>query len=479
MRKKTTIVLAKLEKSPEKLERKLESTENVYYNYTNLLPIRRKMTIKPNQTNEVPTMTYKSQSLPKILRFNDQKFQNNKKSDQIFLEEEAIKSFLLKVKTAHELTCQSSLFISLKKKSFAFFISQTLSEIVQQIRDDVALYCIQKRTEKQSINILEMSACVLGDPIEMTSKCKTALKRVQSRSCASTLIEFCHYFYENHKTSEKLMFHLYFLRKVTKLLMLNNLSEEALVYLNYLKSLFDGKSYFKEFVKIYIQFGDCLLETNRLDFCMIYYKRALYMCWKINLQSYELKIYDRISRYFFKKLDIPRSILFHKRFIKGTPEEINSKYRDMGLSKFNLIQERIKLRNIEKFDLNARKRNQMKIFSRRIDISFENTEQDDDKIIESFRDYSAQPIRRLLDPRLLYADRISTEAISSSHKSIIRNYKNFLIKNTKENRKRILNNNELSDFTSVGKIESTVKEIHFQLHSILSIFEYFYDKILF
>ena len=433
---------------------------------------RKRTTILPNQE-------FNPQRVSKLLiSFNTKKITNKmtniEKFKTIAAQNPSIGNFLNKLARAYNSAIMHGTSYLSHRKKLCAKLSNIIEELMKEIVNMIILYNHKFNGKMKIPDFIEKA---MTPQFNFLMQFQEFLQQKDAFEYSYSVLKMANMFYENHSVGGELLFHIYVLRKLTRALILFHLYEDALVYLNYLKELFNGDDYVKEFIKIYLSFGDCLLETNRLDYCLIYYKRCLYMSWLINHKEYELKIYDRISRYFFKKKDIKRSISFHNRFAKGTIEPQNSRYRIIGFKKYQLFLEKVRFKKDGTNDQNflAIKNS---TFSRRINISFECVEEDEDVIVDIDSDNFQISKNTIIDPYHLYEIKSFKRINPLTHLSVLRDPKNFLTKNMKNNRKRIIKDLSLANFKVPSQNAKSLKEIFYQLSAVFNIVLVFYEDLI-
>lgn len=355
-------------------------------------------------------------------------------------------------------------------KSFCKNILIVISEEVYFTSDQLFFYFQDpRRIESHSFDSL--AELVFKEDYAFLCTFQKTLKYKKHFSNSENIRSIARYFYEKHKPRVLMFFSMYIMRKFSEILMLFNLHEEALVYLNYLKGLFAGDNYQKEFVKIYILFGDCLLATNRLDFCLRYFRRALYLCWKVDDQKHEILIYERIAQYFYRREDFKMSAFYQDRFSRGQIEPKSSKYRQIGIEKLKNYQERIRLKNFGFGIFSQNETSALKGYAHKINLSFENNEEDEDIIVSSTDSCLPSFERSRVNLESLYKSKLNKQVVCNTHKAVTRSVKNFLIRNLIVSRKRILQDNSLANFK--GPYNST-DSIHRKFNQIVKITNYFH-----
>jgi tetratricopeptide (TPR) repeat protein len=352
--------------------------------------------------------------------------------------------FIARVITALRGAIEEALKTKPKYKNFNTKMVRILIEQISMITNQLGTQTKAGGFDENGA-FLSLNERVVGEEFSFVAGFTRAMKLRKTSQNSELFLNLAQQFYETHKPKEPLIFIIYILRKFSEILILFNLHEEALVYLNYLKGLFTGENYLSEFMRIYILFADCLLETNRLDHCLSYYRRALYIAWKIEDANKEVQIYERLAQYFFRKENHTQSDYFHHKFISGHVEPKTSKYRKVGIEKLKLLQERIRLKHYGFGLFYGNQKNLLKGYSHKINISFEAHEEDEDIIIDTPHTLRPTNNRNLVSLENLYRNTFSKDYNMITHKSVTRCLKNFLIRNFKPSRKRIIKDSSLGN----------------------------------
>ena len=138
--------------------------------------------------------------------------------------------------------------IKYKAESLPLKIIGIFSEEVQLVLSQFKIHFKNVIMIKdKSVNFL--ASLVFGEDIHFLRNFNHILIPQNSQLTSEYFRNLSNFFYTEHKPKEHLFYCIYLLRKLSEILMLFNLHEEALVFLNYLKSLFTGETTCLSFLK--------------------------------------------------------------------------------------------------------------------------------------------------------------------------------------------------------------------------------------
>ena len=110
------------------------------------------------------------------------------------------------------------------------------------------------------------------------------------------------------------------------------------------------------------------------------------------------------------------------------------------------MQNQIKLKNFGFGIFYGNETSQLKAYSHKINISFENNEEDEDIIIDCGETTFVLNKKHLVSIGHLYRTNYTKDVAVMAHKSVPRCVKNFLVRNFKGSRKRIIKENSWGNF---------------------------------
>lgn len=336
----------------------------------------------------------------------------------------------------------------------------------------------EQHNKMDQLSFTQLKQNIINEELKVFATFLSILKNKQICTDSAYVLKAVSYFYETFKVRENNRFYFLVMRKLCKMLMLYNLYEEALIFLNFLKNLFNGTDQLKEAMKVYLLFSECLLVTGRYSFCVGYVSKVLYFSWHLKDEKTEMKAYDLFSQYFYHKENIEMSRFYQDRFTLGKSEPENSKYRQIGLEKFRLVMEKKKLREMKALHANNRFM-ELKSKLKKLDISFDVIDQqDEDPVVDmtGFHQYT-QIHNPRPDFREIYKSKFKRPYVIKTHKSVARLMKNYFVQQIDPNMKRLARDYSLVNFKPTPlALHQLSQNIH-ELQIILGAFVDFLEGI--